>query len=80
MLGEEAIPEITPSKENVRIITLSWNKEDDEEIASAKSMFREYIRKGWLAFAFTSGNIKKQVFTFNPEYEKIQLVPIVEGG
>ena len=80
MLGEETIPEITPSKENVRIITLSWNKEAAEEIASAESVFREYTRKGWLAFVVTSSNKKKQVFIFNPEYGRIQLVPLVEGG
>jgi len=62
------------------MITLSWNKEDPAEIASAEKMFKEYTRKGWLAFVVTTDNKTNQVFTFNPEFEKIQLVPIVEGG
>ncbi|MCW4021242.1 MAG: hypothetical protein NWF14_08455 [Candidatus Bathyarchaeota archaeon] len=69
-----------PSKETARIITLSWNKEKPEEVASAEKTFREYTRKGWLAFAETSNRKKKQVFSFNPCLERIQLVPLVEGG
>ena len=78
--GEEAIPEIAPGEESVRMIMLSWNKEDPEEIASAEKTFREYARKGWLAFVVTSDDKKKQVFTFNPEFGRIQLVRLVEGG
>ncbi len=62
------------------MITLSWNKEDPEEVASAEKKFREYTRKGWLAFVVTTDNKKRQIFTFNPEFERIQLVPLVEGG
>lgn len=62
------------------MITLTWNKEDPEEVASAEKMFREYTRKGWLALEVTSDNRKKQVFSFDPESGRIQLVPLVEGG
>ncbi len=62
------------------MITLSWNKENPEELASAERMFREYTRKGWLAFVVTPDNEKKQVFSFNPKFGRIQLVPLVEGG
>lgn len=80
-MGEEAIPEIVPSEESVRMIMISWNKEDPEEIASAEKTFREYTRKGWLAFVVTTDNKKKQVaFSFNPEFERVQLVRLVEGG
>jgi len=50
------------------------------EIASAEEMFKEYTRKGWLAFVVTLANKKKQVFTFNREFERIQLFRLVEGG
>jgi len=62
------------------MITLSWNKENPEDVASAEKTFSEYIRKGWLAFAVTSDNKKKQLFSFNPQLERIHMVPIVEGG
>lgn len=78
--GQEAIPEIAPSKAKLRMITLSWNKEDPEEVASVENMFKEYTRKGWLAFALTLDNRKKQLFSFDPELGRIQLVPLVEGG
>ena len=79
-MEEDAIPEISPSEERVRMITLSWDKEDTEEIASAEEMFIKYIRKGWLAFQVTSDNRKRQVFSFDPELGRVQLVPLVEGG
>jgi len=77
---EEAIPEISASEERFRMITLSWDKEDPEETASAQKMFIKYIRRGWLAFQVTSDNRKRQVFSFDPELGKVQLVPLVEGG
>ena len=79
-MEEEAIPEISPSEERFRMITLSWDKEDPEETASAQKMFIKYIRRGWLAFQVTSDNRKRQVFSFDPELRKVQLVPLVEGG
>jgi hypothetical protein len=62
------------------MITLSWNKEDPEEVASAEKKFRKYTRKGWLAFVVTPENKKKQIFSFNAALQSIQLVPLVEGG
>ncbi|MFQ6095052.1 MAG: hypothetical protein ACE5NN_02800 [Candidatus Bathyarchaeia archaeon] len=62
------------------MIMLSWNSEDPEEAASAERTFREYTRKGWLAFVVTPDKRKKQVFSFDPKFRKIQLVPLVEGG
>jgi hypothetical protein len=78
--GEKAIPEIVPTEEKFGLVMLSWNKENPIEIASAEKTFKEYTRKGWLAFIVTSDNKKKQVFTFDPDFEKIQLVRLVEGG
>lgn len=79
-MEEEAIPEISTSEERFRMITLTWDKEDPEETASAQKMFTKYIRSGWLAFHVTSDNRKRQVFSFDPELGKVQLVPLVEGG
>jgi len=60
-------------------LRLTWSKDNLEEVALAEKTFREHIIKGWLAFGETSGE-KKQIFTFNPNLEKIVLAPIVEGG
>ena len=77
---EETIPEISSGEERLRRITLSWDKGDPEETASAEKVFTKYIRKGWLAFHVTSDNRKRQVFSFDPELGRVQLVPLVEGG
>jgi len=71
---------MSPIEERARMITLSWDKEDPEEIASAGKMFIKYTRKGWLAFQVTSDNRKRQVFSFDPKLGSVQLVPLVEGG
>lgn len=73
------MPDIA-SSEDQSMITLSWNKENLEEIALAEKKFREYIHKGWVAFVVTSDNEKKQVFTFDPVFERLQLIRLVEGG
>jgi len=74
------MPKIAATKESDRMIVLSWNKEDSEETASAEKTFREYIRKGWLAFALMPDDRKKQIFNFDHDFGSVQLVLIVEGG
>lgn len=59
---------------------LSWNRENIKETALAEKIFREYVRKGWLAFVVTEDNRKKQVFIFDPRVEEIHLVRPIEGG
>jgi len=69
-----------PIEETSKKIMLTWNREDSEETALAKEAFIKYTRRGWLAFKITSDGKKKLIFTFDPSAEKIQMVPIVEGG
>jgi len=45
----------------------------------ARETFAEYLVKGYIAFAESSKG-KRQIFTFDPELEKIVLAPLVEGG
>lgn len=59
---------------------MSWNREDPKDVASAEEMFKEYTRKGWLAFIVTTDNKKKQIFSFNSKLGRIQLLPLIEGG
>lgn len=60
-------------------LRLTWRKGDAEEIALAEETFKKYIQRGWLAIGEGPGQ-KKQIFTFNPDLEKIVLAPLVMGG
>ena len=60
-------------------LKLTWNKDNAEEIALVERTFKEYITKGWLAIGELAGK-KMQIFTFDPELEKITLSPILVGG
>jgi hypothetical protein len=60
-------------------LRLTWESDNEAEIAFAEKTFKEYLRKGWVAISETSGE-KKQIFTFNPNLEKIILAPIYVGG
>jgi hypothetical protein len=66
--------------EELKLITISWNKENPEEIALAEKEFNKYIRKGWLAFVVLPDNKNIQVFRFDPNFEKVHLTPTFEGG
>ena len=74
------IPETALTKERSTIITLVWKKENPGEAAIAEKAFQEYVRKGWLAFILGPDNKKRQVFTFDPKFEWVQLVRLVQGG
>ena len=60
-------------------LKLTWRKDNAEEVALAEKTFNEYINKGWFAISEVLGK-KKQIFTFDPDSEKILLVPIIVGG
>ncbi|MDQ1279427.1 MAG: hypothetical protein QG670_689 [Thermoproteota archaeon] len=60
-------------------ITFTWNKGNVEEIERAEKVFKEYKEKGWLAIAEFAGR-KTQIFNFNPDLEKISLIPLELGG
>jgi len=62
------------------MITLSWNREDPKEAAAAEKAFREYTRRGWLAFVVGPDGRRRQVFSFDPNFERVKLIPVVEGG
>jgi len=60
-------------------LRLTWRTGDADEIARAEKTFQAYLQKGWLAIGEGPGP-KKQIFTFNPDLEKIVLAPLVMGG
>lgn len=71
---------MVPIEEKSSRVILAWDEESPEEIAAAEKTFREYIRKGWLAFEVTADNKKKQTFSFDTSANQIHLVRLVEGG
>ena len=60
-------------------LRLTWRTGNVEEVALAEKTFKQYINEGWIAIGETSGR-KSQIFTFNPNLEKIILAPILMGG
>ena len=60
-------------------LSLTWRRENAEETARAENIFQEYLNKGWIAIGETDGK-KTQIFTFNPNLDKIVLAPMLVGG
>lgn len=83
MLGELKVigksPTVMVGDEINGGLNLTWRLDNLEEITLAERTFQEYINKGWLAIGESNGE-KHQIFTFNPELEKIVLTPLVIGG
>jgi len=59
---------------------IKWKKENAKEVESAKKKFEEYTRRGWLAYIVDSENKRTQVNAFDPEYERVFLVALSQGG
>lgn len=60
-------------------LKLTWMRGNEEEIALAQKAFKDYISKGWLAIGEASGK-KSQIFSFNPNLDRIVLAPLLMGG
>jgi hypothetical protein len=60
-------------------LRVKWRTERAEEVTFAAETFQQYIVKGWLAIG-EQGGTKRQIFTFNPELDRITLSPIMVGG
>lgn len=60
-------------------LRLTWDKGNAEEVDRAEKVFKEYVEKGWLAIGEVAGK-KMQIFTFNPDLERIVLTPLALGG
>lgn len=58
-----------------------WNKDNEDEVAAAKDLFDKMTKKGYLAFKVDKDGEKSvKMKTFDPNAEKIILVPPVVGG
>lgn len=58
-----------------------WNKDNEDEVSAAKDLFEKMVKKGYLAFNVNKdGDKSTKMSKFDPNAEKIILVPPVVGG
>lgn len=52
---------------------LIWNLADPDQVKEAANLFKEYIAKGWRAYATDNltGKIRRRIYEFNPERQEI---------
>lgn len=61
--------------------SISWDADVDIEVSIARSAFDEAIKKGYQAFRVRGEDQKGERLTaFDPEAEKILLIPQLKGG
>jgi hypothetical protein len=62
-------------------VKLSWSSDNELEVSAAKKIFDGKINEGWAAFAEKKfGGKGDKVKTFDPDAERIVLVPPIAGG
>jgi hypothetical protein len=59
---------------------ISWNRENEEEVEIARETFDKMIGKGWSAFLEKAGIKGEKIKIFDPDAERIVLVPPITGG
>lgn len=60
---------------------LIWDSDNEEEVANARRTFDDLRRKGYAAYSVKRSGKKGKVITeFDPDAEKIILIPRVVGG
>jgi len=60
---------------------LIWDAENEDEVDSAKRTFKELTAKGYGAYLVKKdGKPGEKVTKFDPEAEKLILVPVMAGG
>lgn len=60
-------------------MTVSWDLNNREEVAYAEKKFLQYLAEGWIAYSDEPTG-RRQIFKFNPNFEKIVLIPPLGGG
>ncbi len=62
-------------------VKLSWSSDNEQEVSAAKKIFDDKIKEGWAAFAEKRlGGKGDRIRTFDPDAERIVLVPPIAGG
>jgi hypothetical protein len=63
---------------NGSMIILKWKMDETKDIEKARKYFKKLTIQGWIATKLNSE--QRRVLEFKPEYEKLLLIPISEGG
>lgn len=63
---------------NGSMIILMWKMDETKDIEEARKYFKKLTIQGWIATKFNGE--QRRVLEFKPEYEKLLLIPISEGG
>jgi hypothetical protein len=61
-------------------IKIQWNSENRKEVAVARELFDKRIKEGWSAFREKMGEKGDKITVFDPDAERIILVPSISGG
>lgn len=61
-------------------LKISWNSENEKEITVARETFDKRIKEGWSAFREKMGIKGDKIRIFDPDAERIVLVPPISGG
>lgn len=60
---------------------LMWDVDNEAEVAAARNLFDELKSKGYTAFSVAKGGEENQIIDeFDPDGEKIIMVPPIRGG
>lgn len=59
---------------------ISWDVENDKEVLAAREIFDKRIKEGWAAFREKMGVKGDKIKIFDPDAERIVLVPPIFGG
>jgi hypothetical protein len=62
-------------------LKLSWDSDNEKEVTAAREVFDKKIKEGWSAFGEKRlGRKGDRIKTFDPDAERIVLVPHIIGG
>lgn len=61
-------------------VKMSWNSGNEKEVATARETFEKKIKEGWAAFKEKFGSKGEKIKNFDPDAERIVLVPPISGG
>jgi len=62
-------------------VKLIWDRSRPAEVKSCRTQFDELRKQGYLAYKVKGdGSTGKQIFEFDPDAERIILIPAVQGG
>lgn len=59
-------------------INIKWECEKSEDVKKAQELYNKLTRQGWLA-AIYDGELRR-ILKFDPSYEELWFIPIIEGG